>query len=137
MLRKQHSHQQFHLRMYGQKFHLHVVSNMAVPVRFLHKSFPTIVTYYIVGFLFISQLLLGTIFHMANDVTFEFGVHRASRCCTMVYIFFLIKKKLFTPKFCHFMIKPFFMFISVASIDFTARFLPASEHLAFINWCHV
>ena len=39
----------------------------------------------------------------------------------------------------HFMVKPFFRPITVAPIGevFTARFFPAREHLALINWCHV
>ena len=43
-----------------------------------------------------------------------------------------------TSTFSNFMIKPFFMSISVASIAevFTARFLPVSEHLVFIDWGH-
>lgn len=67
-------------------------SNMAVFVRFLHRRFSTIVTYIIIGFLFLSQLLLGTIFHMTNNVTFEFGVRRASRCYKW-YIFSSLSNK--------------------------------------------
>ena len=67
-------------------------SNMTVFVRFLHRRFSTIVTHIIIGFLFLSQLLLGTIFHMTNNVAFEFGVRRASRCYKW-YIFSSLSNK--------------------------------------------
>ena len=49
--------------------------------------------------------------------------------------FFLIKQRLFASTFCHVMIKPFFMSISVVSIGevFTARFLLASETLSLLT----
>ena len=67
---------------------LRLISNMAVPVQTLHKSFSTILTYFIIGFFILSQLLLGKIFHITNNVTFESGVRRASRCYTIAFLLF-------------------------------------------------
>ena len=51
------------------------------------------------------------------------------------FFFFLIKQRLFASTFCHVMIKPFFMSISVVSIGevFTARFMRASKTLSLLT----
>lgn len=51
----------------------------------------------------------------------------------MVYLFFLIKQRLFSSKFYHFMIKPFFVSFSVASIGelFDARLQGQGQNKVF------
>ena len=110
---------------------------MAVPVRFLLKSFPTILTYFIIKFLLLPQFLSGTIFHKTNNFTFKSGFRRASSCRTVIFSFTSSYKTLFMSTFCSFIIKSLFMYISVVSIGdvFTTSLPPTSEHFAF-NWCH-